>query len=129
MRGKFKCEMLKAIRKNIAEINGIKYDPEPCTHKGECLGTCHKCEQETTCLMEELRSKEAYGSPIRIDTQSLEELYDITLQEFEPLNINDDDNHDVIGDISVPELPPSIPAPLEGYVAEWDDDELRGRIR
>ena len=71
MTGKEKCELLKAIRKNIAEMNGIEYYPEQCDHEGTCPGFCPRCDMEASYLMKELRKKEAAGSPIRIDTESL----------------------------------------------------------
>ena len=55
--GKRKCEALKNIRKQVADANGIKYDPTPCTHKGDCLGTCPKCEAEVKYIENELRKK------------------------------------------------------------------------
>ena len=71
MTGKEKCELLKAIRKNIAEMNSIEYYPEQCDHEGNCPGFCPRCDMEASYLMKELRKKEAAGSPIRIDTESL----------------------------------------------------------
>ncbi len=44
--GKKKCEVLKEVRKKIADANGIEYTPRQCDHKGECSGTCPACEQE-----------------------------------------------------------------------------------
>ena len=46
MFGKKKCKILKEIRKKIAEENDIPYVTRECTHKGECSGTCPRCEQE-----------------------------------------------------------------------------------
>lgn len=97
MRGKEKCELLKAIRKSMAEMNGIAYDPEPCNHLGDCSGTCPKCEQETAWLMRELRLKEAHGSPIRIDTESIEQLQELALQDDGRWET--DEEHHLMGDI------------------------------
>ena len=52
--GKEKCERLKAIRKQIAEQYGLEYVPTECTHKGECTGTCSKCDAELRDLQEQL---------------------------------------------------------------------------
>ena len=38
------CNHLKKIRKRIAEENGIFLDQEKCTHKGDCMGTCPRCD-------------------------------------------------------------------------------------
>lgn len=45
MTGKEKCELLKAIRINIAEMNGIEYYPAQCDHQGNCPGFCPRCDQ------------------------------------------------------------------------------------
>lgn len=39
-RGRNICDTLKAIRKQIADANGIDYSPDECNYKGECMGTC-----------------------------------------------------------------------------------------
>lgn len=49
-RGRNICNTLKAIRKQIADANGISYSPEECHFKGECKGTCPKCEQDVRDL-------------------------------------------------------------------------------
>lgn len=36
-RGRNICNTLKAIRKQIADANGIDYSPEECNYKGECM--------------------------------------------------------------------------------------------
>lgn len=53
-RGRYICNTLKAIRKQIADANGIDYSPEECNYKGECMGTCPKCEQDVRDLEYEL---------------------------------------------------------------------------
>lgn len=55
--GKEKCEMLKAIRKQIAERYNLEYTPSECTHKGNCLGTCPKCDAELRDLQEQLERR------------------------------------------------------------------------
>ena len=54
MKGKEKCKALKEIRKQIAENNNIEYVVSECKHKGECKGTCPKCEAEVRYLEKEL---------------------------------------------------------------------------
>lgn len=56
-RGKDKCEILKRIRKYVAEEYGLDYEPTDCTHKGNCMGTCPKCDAELLDLQEQLRNK------------------------------------------------------------------------
>ena len=50
-RGRDICNTLKAIRKQIADANGIAYSPEECHFTGECKGTCPKCEQDVRWSM------------------------------------------------------------------------------
>ncbi len=58
MKGKEKCEFLKAFRKKIAEDNGISYSTEDCHHDGDCTGTYPLCDRESSILLEELRKKD-----------------------------------------------------------------------
>ena len=44
-RGRYICNTLKAIRKQIADANGIDYSPEECHFKGECKGTCRNASK------------------------------------------------------------------------------------
>lgn len=45
-RGKQTCKILKEIRRQIAEANDIEFVTSECRYKGDCLGTCPKCEAE-----------------------------------------------------------------------------------
>lgn len=49
-KGKEKCEILKAIRTYVADKYGVEYTPSECNHKGECQGTCPKCDGELADL-------------------------------------------------------------------------------
>ena len=60
------CDTLKAIRKQIADANGIDYSPEECHFTGECKGTCPKCEQDVRYLEQELRLKQIAGKVIKV---------------------------------------------------------------
>ena len=64
MTGKQKCKILKEIRKQIAERNDIRYVIEECTHKGNCRGTCPKCEWEVQMLERELEKRRVSGKKI-----------------------------------------------------------------
>lgn len=83
MTGKEKCNFLKEIRKNIAEHNGIKYEPRECDEDVCNSGTCSLCEQEAEQLLSALREKEAAGSPIRIDVESIEGFGYLATEPFE----------------------------------------------
>ena len=66
MRGKDKCKILKQIRKQIAEENDIPYVVEECKHKGECKGTCPKCEADLRMLERELSLRHRLGKTVAI---------------------------------------------------------------
>ncbi len=57
MNGKVTCEALKKVRKQIADANGIPYEPAVCTHKGNCPGTCPACEAEVRYIERELAAR------------------------------------------------------------------------
>ncbi|MCQ2975238.1 MAG: hypothetical protein MJ211_10590 [Bacteroidales bacterium] len=48
------CDYLKSIRQNIANQNGIEYTPSKCNFKGECAGTCPKCDAELVDLQNKI---------------------------------------------------------------------------
>lgn len=60
-RGKQTCKILKEIRKQIAEENDIELITSECTHKGDCAGTCPKCEEEVRYLERELEKRQRLG--------------------------------------------------------------------
>ena len=65
-KGRNICDTLKAIRKQIADANGIDYSPEECHFKGECKGTCPRCEQDVRDLEHELRIRQMAGKAIKV---------------------------------------------------------------
>lgn len=65
-KGKDVCEELKRIRKQIAKANGIDYEPTPCTHKGDCMGTCPACEQEVRFLTQQLANRMRMGKAVSV---------------------------------------------------------------
>lgn len=66
MKGKEKCRILKEIRQKIADENGIEYITSECKHKGDCRGTCPKCESEVRFLERELAKRHGLGKRIAI---------------------------------------------------------------
>ena len=66
MLGKQKCKILKEIRQRIADENDIPYVTRECTHKGECRGTCPKCESELRYLERELAKRQALGKRVAV---------------------------------------------------------------
>lgn len=66
MLGKKKCKILKEIRAQIAEANDIAYVVEECEHKGNCRGTCPRCEQEVLYLEQELEKRRQLGKKVAV---------------------------------------------------------------
>ena len=60
-KGKQTCKILKEIRKQIAAENDIELVTSECTHKGDCKGTCPKCEAEVRYLERELEKRQRLG--------------------------------------------------------------------
>lgn len=65
--GKRICQALKELRKRIADANEIPFEIEECTHKGDCPGTCPKCEAELHHLMESMKQRGLEGMPVVIE--------------------------------------------------------------
>ncbi|MBQ3574631.1 MAG: hypothetical protein IJA26_03125 [Clostridia bacterium] len=66
MTGKEKCRILKDIRRQIAQENDIRLVIEECTHKGECRGTCPRCESELRYLETELEKRRSLKKKIAL---------------------------------------------------------------
>ena len=65
-RGKQTCKILKEIRRQIAEANGIEFATSECRYKGDCLGTCPKCEAEVRYLEQQLRVRSLAGKAVAL---------------------------------------------------------------
>ena len=63
-RGKQTCKILKEIRRQIAEANDIEFVTSECRYKGDCLGTCPKCEAEVRYLEQQLHSRQLMGKAV-----------------------------------------------------------------
>lgn len=70
-RGKNTCRILKEIRRQIAEANDIEYVVEECKYKGDCLGTCPKCEAEVQYLESQLHKRQLLGKAVVVAGLSL----------------------------------------------------------
>lgn len=62
--GKRVCRILKDIRKRIAEENDIEFIISECTYRGNCSGTCPKCEAEVQYLCEQLDARRQMGKTV-----------------------------------------------------------------
>ena len=65
-KGKSTCKLLKSIRQQIADANGISYQPKECHHKGDCAGTCPACEEEIRYLEHELKARKGNGFGMKV---------------------------------------------------------------
>lgn len=74
MTGKEKCNLLKQIRKEIADRNGIAFEPAECNFQGNCSGTCPKCDEEIRYLDAQINKKAELGGRIRVAGVKLSEL-------------------------------------------------------
>lgn len=66
MKGKKTCKILKDIRREIAKANDIDLVISECTYKGDCAGTCPKCEAEVRYLEEELARRQRMGKKVAV---------------------------------------------------------------
>ena len=65
-RGRQTCKILKEIRRQIAYANGIEFITSKCRYKGDCLGTCPKCEAEMRYLEQQLRARSIAGKAVAL---------------------------------------------------------------
>lgn len=66
VRGKQTCKILKEIRRQIAEANDIEFVTSECRYKGDCFGTCPKCEAEVRYLEQQLRVRSLAGKAVAL---------------------------------------------------------------
>ena len=66
VKGRSTCKLLKDIRQQIADANGISYQPKECHHKGDCAGTCPACEEEIRYLERELKARKGNGFGMKV---------------------------------------------------------------
>ena len=71
MTGKKKCGILRKIRQRIAAENDIPFSTEECGFKGECTGTCPKCESELSYLEAQLERCRSLGKRVTVSALAL----------------------------------------------------------
>lgn len=127
-KGKKRCKILKEIRRQIAENNDIEFVTSECKHKGDCLGTCPKCEAEVRYLERELEKRQKLGRTIAVaglsvalmtSTTGCDELFFTKETGGEPMP-PDRYEQELDGDIA--DIPAGAPMPPED-----DDIELGGK--
>ena len=143
MNGKAKCRILKQIRAEIAAQNDIDLIIEECTHKGECRGTCPRCEEEVRFLERELEKRRALKKGVALAGISagvtlalsgcsvVERAVDLALNPLQALGLAPKPTPEIIELMGeVPYYPPDVqgiieplnrddgePEPLEGEIA------------
>ena len=65
-KGRSTCKLLKDIRQQIADANGISYQPKECHYEGDCAGTCPACEAEIRYLETQLRERKRKGWGMKV---------------------------------------------------------------
>lgn len=71
MSGKQKCKLLREIRQKIAEENDIPLVTEECRYRGDCKGTCPKCESELRYLERQLEKRRSLGKRVTVSALAL----------------------------------------------------------
>lgn len=66
MTGKEKCNLLRSIRRQIAQRNAIPFDSPDCPFTGKCTGTCPKCDDELYQLELALDARRKKGLPVEL---------------------------------------------------------------
>lgn len=121
-RGKQTCKILKEIRRQIAEANDIEFVTSECRYKGDCLGTCPKCEAEVRYLEQQLRARQLMGKAVMLagisagmiafsgcGSSSNHATADSDKLQGEPMELpKGDDEWDVDGELPVQEVVDSI---------------------
>ena len=65
-KGRSICNVLKAVRKAVADANGIEYEPRKCYFTGECKGTCPACEAEVRYVEREIAIRRLAGKAVTV---------------------------------------------------------------
>ena len=118
-RGKQTCKILKEIRRQIAEANGIEFATSECRYKGDCLGTCPKCEAEVRYLEQQLRSRSLAGKAVALAGISTGM---ILMSGCSGTSTNNQTNDDILGEfIESPEMIEEIEDIEEGELPMLED--------
>ncbi len=129
MKGKNRCKILKDIRRRIAEENDITYVTTECKYKGDCLGTCPKCEAEVRYLEKELERRRSLG--YKVTVAGLAATITLGAAGCTPDTETHLSNREFMGDIALPESSEVVETMGEAVDHESSDavetsDELMG---
>ena len=145
-KGKRTCKILKEIRRQIAEANDIEYVTEECQYKGDCLGTCPKCEAEVRYLEEQLHQRQLLGKAAMVAGISAgmltigscgNEMYDkMSVSEKKEEIQNIEKSYELVGQITprMPSFPGGTAALMEflsentTYPEQAEKEGIQGRV-
>lgn len=138
--GRSICNVLKSVRKAIADANGIRYEPAECGFEGECRGTCPACEAELRYIERELSLRRMAGravtvAGIALGAAALTACGRDVAQQFEQpkTTVNANENSEMFGMV---EESPSFPGgqkALMDYISEHlrnpsPETDVTGRV-
>lgn len=89
--GKEKCEILKRIRKDVADRYGVEYNPTECNHSGDCSGVCPKCDAELKELQRQLELRGVMDIDSLNITVDVNKNEDISILEGDVATTSSDD--------------------------------------
>ena len=145
-KGKRTCKILKEFRRQIAEANDIEYVVEECQYRGDCLGTCPKCEAEVRYLEEQLHQRQLLGKAAMVAGISAglltlgscgNEMYDqMSVSEKKEKIQNTEKTYEVVGQIipRMPSFPGGNPALSEflskntTYPEQAEKEGIQGKV-
>lgn len=105
--GKQICKILKEIRQRIAEANDIELVTSECHYRGDCLGTCPKCEEEVRYLESQLEARKLADKAVSLSCVSAEEFFgyfSLSVPKCERMERNDVLTGDIISGYPVSDL-------------------------
>ncbi len=126
MKGKNKCKILKEIRQKIADENDIPYVTRECTYRGDCKGTCPKCEAELRYLEQELEKRRRLGKTVAVAAVAAG--LSLSLAACTPGGSSGAGSGGDLGGVAVPSYTLPVPTdsnterPLEGEPVELEGD-------
>ena len=123
-KGKQTCKILKEIRKQIAAENDIELITSEYTHKGDCAGTCPKCEAEVRYLERDREKRQRLGKAAVFAGMSLSTAFVAAgcgplIQPLAGMPVDAFDKNKVVQTDTIPE------EPLAGDVVVNMPDTLR----
>ncbi len=130
MNGKEKCKILKEIRRDIAKNNDIPLEIPECTHKGDCKGTCPRCEAEVKYLERKLDERRRRGFKVAVAgiSAGLVALNTASCDIIDEIAARVGINDTLQGDMRVEEVDGLMPKDTREYTETGSIDSDTGEI-